>query len=96
MTKDVGDATKDIGRDVGEALYDDALLEQVLRESANDIPPIRPKGYGITMQEFATAKGCSHQTAGKWLKAHGYKAKVMRMPVEGSRSRGLVQVFTRG
>ena len=96
MTKDVGDATKDIGRDVREALYDDALLEQVLRESANEISAIRPKGYGITIKEFVDAKGCGPHAARKWLRANGYKEETMRMRLARSGRFCAVQVFTKG
>lgn len=87
--------SSDIGDTIREALYDDALLERAMRESANDIPPDRPKGYGITAKELAEHKGCTTRAAREWLKANGYKQETMHAPLGPLGRVGAVTVFTK-
>jgi hypothetical protein len=80
--------------DLTKALYDADLLDRAIQESAKDIPPLRPSGYGITARELADKQQCKTCTAREWLRGHGYKSEVMRC-VSLHGKLGNAEVFTK-
>lgn len=75
--------------------FDQVLMDGACRESAIDIPPLRPEKYGVTAREFAEAKRCKPCTAREWLRTHKYKSESMRCKTLPKGKLVITEVFTK-